>query len=123
MGSVISPAANLVLDRAEGVRRSGGDTGLYQELMAVFLADVPRLTQLVHVAIAEQSGPGLRLAAHSLRGYASQIGALAVADRASNLEAMVFGGLIVFFLIVEPHGLARLWQIGKEKLRLWPFPH
>ncbi|HJU99083.1 MAG TPA: branched-chain amino acid ABC transporter permease [Burkholderiaceae bacterium] len=42
---------------------------------------------------------------------------------ASNLELMVFGALIVFFLIVEPHGLARLWQIGKEKLRLWPFPH
>ena len=41
----------------------------------------------------------------------------------SNLELMVFGALIIFFLIVEPHGLARLWQIGKEKLRLWPFPH
>ena len=41
----------------------------------------------------------------------------------SNLQLMVFGGLIIFFLIVEPHGLARLWQIGKEKLRLWPFPH
>ena len=41
----------------------------------------------------------------------------------SNLELMVFGGLIIFFLIVEPHGLARLWQIGKEKLRLRPFPH
>ena len=42
---------------------------------------------------------------------------------ASNLELMVFGGLIIFFLIVEPHGLARIWQIAKEKLRLWPFPH
>ena len=41
----------------------------------------------------------------------------------SNLELMTFGSLIVFFLIVEPHGLARLWQIGKDKLRLWPFPH
>lgn len=41
----------------------------------------------------------------------------------SNLELMIFGGLIIFFLIVEPHGLARLWQIAKEKLRLWPFPH
>lgn len=40
-----------------------------------------------------------------------------------QLELMIFGGLIVFFLIVEPHGLARLWQITKEKLRLWPFPH
>jgi branched-chain amino acid transport system permease protein len=42
---------------------------------------------------------------------------------ASHLEFMIFGGLIVFFLIVEPHGLARLWSIAKEKLRLWPFPH
>jgi branched-chain amino acid transport system permease protein len=42
---------------------------------------------------------------------------------ASHLTFIVFGTLIVFFLIVEPHGLARLWSIGKEKLRLWPFPH
>jgi branched-chain amino acid transport system permease protein len=42
---------------------------------------------------------------------------------ASHLEFMIFGALIVLFLIVEPHGLARLWSIGKEKLRLWPFPH
>jgi branched-chain amino acid transport system permease protein len=41
----------------------------------------------------------------------------------SNLELIVFGGLIILFLIVEPNGLARLWQIAKEKLRLWPFPH
>jgi branched-chain amino acid transport system permease protein len=41
----------------------------------------------------------------------------------SHTEFMVFGALIVWFLIVEPHGLARLWSIGKQKLRLWPFPH
>jgi branched-chain amino acid transport system permease protein len=40
-----------------------------------------------------------------------------------QIELMVFGGLIIFFLVVEPHGLARLWQIAKEKLRLWPFPY
>ena len=45
------------------------------------------------------------------------------ASISSNLQLMVFGSLIIFFLIVEPHGLARLWQIAKEKLRLWPFPH
>jgi branched-chain amino acid transport system permease protein len=44
-------------------------------------------------------------------------------DIAAHIEHMVFGALIVFFLIVEPHGLARLWSIGKEKLRIWPFPH
>ncbi len=41
----------------------------------------------------------------------------------SHFVFMIFGGLIVFFLIVEPHGIARLWSTGKEKLRLWPFPH
>jgi branched-chain amino acid transport system permease protein len=42
---------------------------------------------------------------------------------ASHLALIIFGALIVFFLIVEPSGLARLWAIGKDKLRLWPFPH
>jgi branched-chain amino acid transport system permease protein len=41
----------------------------------------------------------------------------------SHAELMLFGALIVWFLIVEPHGLARLWSTGKQKLRLWPFPH
>ncbi len=41
----------------------------------------------------------------------------------SHTELMIFGALIVWFLIVEPHGLAKLWSIGKQKLRLWPFPH
>ncbi len=36
---------------------------------------------------------------------------------------VILGVLIIFFLIVEPHGLARLWQIGKQKLRVWPFPY
>jgi branched-chain amino acid transport system permease protein len=41
----------------------------------------------------------------------------------SHAELIIFGALIVWFLIVEPHGLAKLWSIGKQKLRLWPFPH
>ena len=41
----------------------------------------------------------------------------------AHAELMVFGALIVWFLIVEPHGLARLWSVAKQKLRLWPFPH
>ena len=40
-----------------------------------------------------------------------------------HLSFMIVGALIVFFLIVEPAGLARLWQIGKQKLRVWPFPY
>jgi branched-chain amino acid transport system permease protein len=41
----------------------------------------------------------------------------------THAEQMIFGALIVWFLIVEPHGLAKLWSVGKQKLRLWPFPH
>jgi branched-chain amino acid transport system permease protein len=44
-------------------------------------------------------------------------------DLRANSEAIVFGALIVFFLIVEPYGMARLWHTIKEKLRLWPFPY
>jgi len=42
---------------------------------------------------------------------------------AKHVEILLMGLLIIFFLIVEPHGLARLWQIAKEKLRMWPFPY
>jgi len=42
---------------------------------------------------------------------------------ATHIEIITVGALIIIFLIVEPHGLARLWRIAKEKLRLWPFPY
>ena len=41
----------------------------------------------------------------------------------THLEFTIFGAGIVFFVVVEPRGLARLWSVGKAKLRLWPFPH
>jgi len=44
-------------------------------------------------------------------------------DIAAHLEVILIGALIIFFLIKEPHGIAALWRIIKEKLRLWPFPH
>ena len=45
------------------------------------------------------------------------------ASIASALEQVIFGVMIILFLIVEPLGLARLWQLTKERLRLWPFRH
>lgn len=45
------------------------------------------------------------------------------AETVNHLTTMIIGMLIVFFLIVEPHGLARLWQIAKQKLRVWPYPY
>ncbi|MBV9557862.1 MAG: branched-chain amino acid ABC transporter permease [Pseudolabrys sp.] len=40
-----------------------------------------------------------------------------------HIQFMTIGALIILFLIAEPAGLARLWQIGKQKLRVWPFPY
>jgi branched-chain amino acid transport system permease protein len=45
------------------------------------------------------------------------------ADVIEHLRFMLVGVLIIAFLIAEPHGLARLWQIAKQKLRVWPFPY
>lgn len=44
-------------------------------------------------------------------------------DLVAHLQLIIVGALIVIFLIAEPHGLAQLWRVTKEKLRLWPFPH
>jgi branched-chain amino acid transport system permease protein len=62
----------------------------------------------------------LDLSANSIE---RSFGLVLPAGLVSNLTLITFGALIVFFLVVEPNGLARLWQIAKEKLRLWPFPH
>ena len=42
---------------------------------------------------------------------------------AEHLTHMIIGALIIGFLIIEPHGLARLWATAKQKLRMWPFPY
>ena len=40
-----------------------------------------------------------------------------------HFNFMILGALIVLFLIFEPHGLAKIWSIMREKLRVWPFPY
>jgi branched-chain amino acid transport system permease protein len=58
-----------------------------------------------------------------LRFVPPAFGLTIAAATVEHLTFVVVGALIIFFLIVEPHGLARLWQIGKQKLRVWPFPY
>lgn len=58
-----------------------------------------------------------------LPAVAGLFGVAVSTETASHAELIVFGALIVWFLVVEPHGLAKLWSTGKQKLRLWPFPH
>ena len=58
-----------------------------------------------------------------IRAFPGLVGLEIGAATVEHVANVVIGGLIIFFLIVEPHGFARLWQIGKEKLRTWPFPY
>ncbi len=58
-----------------------------------------------------------------IRSIPPALGLDVLAATTEHVSSIVIGVLILFFLIVEPHGLARLWQIGKEKLRTWPFPY
>ena len=59
----------------------------------------------------------------ALRFVPAELGIPLHAATVEHVTFMVVGALIVFFLIVEPAGLARLWQIGKQKMRVWPFPY
>jgi branched-chain amino acid transport system permease protein len=40
-----------------------------------------------------------------------------------NLRLLIFGGLIIFFLVVEPEGLNRLWRNIRNYFRVWPFSY
>lgn len=44
-------------------------------------------------------------------------------DIVAHIQLVIVGALIVLFLVAEPHGMAQLWRLAKEKLRLWPFPY
>ncbi|QPC85607.1 branched-chain amino acid ABC transporter permease [Mesorhizobium sp. NBSH29] len=59
----------------------------------------------------------------AIRGLPNALGLPIAAATVEHLTYLIVGALIIFFLIVEPHGLARLWQIAKQKLRVWPFPY
>jgi branched-chain amino acid transport system permease protein len=59
----------------------------------------------------------------ALRSVPAAFGLPIRAAAAEQLTFVIVGALIIVFLVLEPNGLARLWQIGKQKLRVWPFPY
>ena len=58
-----------------------------------------------------------------IRSLVGWLGISIGAETVEHLTLILVGSLIVLFLIVEPHGLARLWQVARQKLRAWPFPY
>ncbi|MBW1788564.1 MAG: branched-chain amino acid ABC transporter permease [Deltaproteobacteria bacterium] len=41
----------------------------------------------------------------------------------ANVQVVTFGALIIFFLVVEPEGLNKLWRNIKDYFRVWPFSY
>jgi len=41
----------------------------------------------------------------------------------AQMRLILFGGLIMFFLVVEPEGLAKLWRNIRNYFRVWPFSY
>jgi branched-chain amino acid transport system permease protein len=65
---------------------------------------------------------GLRALASLARPYRPDAMML-LSPLLSPLTEVVFGTLVVGFLLFEPHGLAEIWQRSKRFFRLWPFVH
>src|SRR3954447_1538045 len=58
-----------------------------------------------------------------IRAVPQSLGLAIAAERGEQVSLMLVGVLIILVLILEPHGMARLWQIAKQRLRTWPFPY
>ena len=96
------------------------------------LFDIPLSFRILFIAIIGGLGSimGNYLGAILIVGLPVVLGTLPAAlglhvesAMVEHLNTMIVGALIIFFLIVEPHGLARLWALIREKLIIWPFPH
>ncbi len=84
---VVNQEAEAV-DLAAALERLGGDRGLYDELVGVFKNECPSMTAEMRRAIDDQDGKTLARSAHTLRGSSSNLGAVAVADAALELEKL-----------------------------------
>lgn len=58
-----------------------------------------------------------------IRAFPGAVGWDILPATVDHVQFMIIGALIIFFLIVEPAGLARLWSVARQKLRTWPFPY
>jgi HPt (histidine-containing phosphotransfer) domain-containing protein len=79
---------NAVLDHTGALERIDGDVELFEELVQLFLEQLPDLMRQLHAALIAGDGPTVRLCAHSLKGAAGNIGGLAVQQTAQVVELL-----------------------------------
>jgi CheY-like chemotaxis protein/HPt (histidine-containing phosphotransfer) domain-containing protein len=110
-----APAAGpAVVDFPRLLERVGGDRAALAELVGIFRADIPTQIARIRRSIAEQDAPGLRAAAHAVKGAVSNFAAPAATDAAAALQRMGDAGR----LADAPAALDRL-EREIEKVLAW----
>jgi PAS domain S-box-containing protein len=91
--SAASAAAPLLLDRAAGLRRCGGNQRLLAELLTRFASQQADAGEAITTALAGGDSAAAEQRVHALRGAAGNLGLLQLAQRADALEqALRHGG-------------------------------
>jgi branched-chain amino acid transport system permease protein len=94
--------------------------GIDQSFFILFMVIIGGLGSLVGSFFGAALIYGLPI---FMRSAVAAFGWQILPSTVEHLTFMAVGALIILFLIIEPSGLARLWQIGKQKMRVWPFPY
>jgi PAS domain S-box-containing protein len=80
------------VDRAVALRCTAGDEDLLRELAELFLRECPRQVEELGRAIGRADAPGVRRAAHTIKGAVGNFGARPAAHLADRLEALARDG-------------------------------
>jgi two-component system, sensor histidine kinase and response regulator len=82
------PLEDQEIDKAELMRRVGGDLGLLKEITGVFLDTCPGLLAELKEAVDRRDSAALHRTAHTFKGVLSNFGAKRAETAASRLETM-----------------------------------
>jgi len=79
-------SSHVVFDKAGLLRRVMGDEKLAKEIIGVFLEDIPNHIAALKEAVANADAPVVQRVAHTIKGAAANVGALALQELASLVE-------------------------------------
>ena len=103
----VAPEISRVLNVAGTLENLGGDPELYQELMEFFLEMAPQQLDDLEAALESGDVAAVDLQAHSMKGGASNVGAIRIAEASRELEMLAKSGSL--------EGAAALFaRIGEE---------
>jgi two-component system sensor histidine kinase/response regulator len=77
-----------IFDKAVALERLEGDLDLLCELVQIFLDETPRLANALAEALATGDAKKVQQAAHSIKGSAANLGAMALFEQAQRIELL-----------------------------------